>query len=155
MLIAAEICVIFKFSVHLIDYTFIVHLLHVRHFFTFFFHKMIQMPNHTSARYQFEHGRQLWSLDKEFTKIKSEICFCKSNKYALDKAEKKEIRRLCEIYHDEKLQHVTKTTKDHRISRKLKDIWSEQEQMCKDLKYYEVQLGVIKEEIDYYMHSTM
>ena len=49
------------------------------------------MPNHTSARYQFEHGRQLWGLDKEFTKIKSEICFCKSEKYALDKAEKKEI----------------------------------------------------------------
>ena len=113
------------------------------------------MPNHTSAHYQFEHGRHLWGLDKEFTKIKSEICFCKLEKDALDKAEKKEIRRLCEIYHDEKLQHVTKTTKDHRISRKLKDIWSEQEQMVEDLEYYEVQLGVIKKEIDYYMHSTM
>ena len=95
---------------------------------------MIQMPNHTSVRYQFEHGRHLWGLDKEFTKIKSEICFCKSEKDALDKAEKKEIRCLCEIYHDDKLQHVTTTTKDHRISRKLKDIWSEQEQMVKDLE---------------------
>ena len=94
---------------------------------------MIQMPNHTSACYQFEHGSQLLSLDKECTKIKSEICFCKSEKDALDKAEKKEIKRLCEIYHDEKMQHVTKTTKDHRISRKLKDIWSEQEQMVDDL----------------------
>ena len=88
-------------------------------------------------------------------KIKLEICFCKSEIDALDKAEKKEIRRLCEIYHNEKLQHVTKTTKDHRISQKLKDIWSEQEQMCENLEYYEVQLGVIKEEIDYYMHSIM
>ena len=113
------------------------------------------MPNHTSTRYQFENGRELWALDKECMKIKSEICFCKSDKDALDKAEKKEIQWLCEIFHDEKLQHVTKTTKDHRISRKLKDIWSEQKQMCEDLEYYEVQLDVIKGEIDYYMHSTM
>ena len=116
---------------------------------------MIQMPNHTSARYQFEHGSQLWGLDKEYMKIKSEICHCKSEKDALDKAEKKEIQWLCKRYHDEKLQSLTKTMKDHRISRKLKDIWSEQEQMCDDLEYYEVQLGVIKQEIAYYMHSTM
>ena len=75
---------------------------------------MIQMPNHTSTRYQFENGRELWALDKECMKIKSEICFCKSDKDALDKAEKKEIQWLCEIFHDEKLQHVTKTTKDHQ-----------------------------------------
>ena len=49
------------------------------------------MPNHMSARYQFEHGRQLWGLDKEFMKIKLEICFCKLEKDALGKAEKKEI----------------------------------------------------------------
>ena len=92
---------------------------------------------------------------RNLQKLSRKSVFASRNKYALDKAKKKEIRRLCEIYHDEKFQHVTKTTKDHRISRKLKDIWSEQEQMCEDLEYYEVQLGVIKEEIDYYMHSTM
>ena len=113
------------------------------------------MPNHMSARYQFEHGSQLWGLDKECTKIKSEICYCKSEKDALDMAKKKEIQWLCKIYHDEKLQNITKTMKDHRISQKLKDICSEQEQMCDDLEYYEVQLGVIKQEIAYYMHSTM
>ena len=113
------------------------------------------MPNHTSSQYQFEHGRQLWCLDKEYTKIKSEIEHCKSEKAALDKAEKKEIQQLWERYNDAKLLTLNNTMKDHRISRQLRDIWSEQQQTCDDLKYYEVQLDVIKEEIAYYMHSTM
>ena len=113
------------------------------------------MPNHTSSWYQFEHGRQLWCLDREYMKIKSEIDHCKSEKVALDKAEKKEIQQLWERYNDAKLLSLNNTTKDHHISRKLRDIWSEQQQMCDNLEYYEVQLGVIKEEIAYYMHSTM
>ena len=88
-------------------------------------------------------------------KIKSEIDHCNLEKDALDKAKKKEIQWLCKRYNNAKLLSLTKTTKDHRISQKLRDILSEQQQICDKLKYYEVQLGTIKEEIAYSMHSTM
>ena len=50
------------------------------------------MPNHTSSQYEFEHGSQMWCLDREYMKIKSEIDHCNSEKAALDKAKKKEIQ---------------------------------------------------------------
>ena len=113
------------------------------------------MPNHPSSRYEFEHGFQMWLLDREQTQIKSEISHCKSEQAALEAAEKKELERLSEKYSYVMLLNVNKKTKDHHITRKLQDIWAEQQQMSEDLEYFEDQLDTIKDEIVYYMHSKM
>ena len=54
----------------------------------------------------------MWCLDREYTKIKSEIDHYNSEKAALDKDDKENIQWLWERYNDAKLLSLNHTTKE-------------------------------------------
>ena len=97
----------------------------------------------------------MWSLDKEKTKLKADIHFCKSNLAALDACKKEELKWLAQKYNDVKLLSTQKGQKDYHFSQKLRELWDQEDNRYKELDYSEQQLEMIESEIHYYMHSTL
>ena len=48
-----------------------------------------------------------------------------------------------------------KGKRDYRLSRKIRQIWDDQDDMFEELDYAEQQLEMIQSELKYYMHSTL
>ena len=46
------------------------------------------MPNHPLSCYEFDHGSQMWLLDREQMKVKAETNYCKLEQAAFEGAEK-------------------------------------------------------------------
>ena len=111
------------------------------------------MPNYTSGRYMFEGGFQVWALDCEKSKLKREITRLANAMSALRKAERKELDYLVERFQDESLYKLRRGQRDHRISRKLRLIWEEQEEAEEDMVASGIDLEVVESEIDHYRHN--
>ena len=112
------------------------------------------MPNHASCRYMFGGGYQMWWLDTKKTKVKATISFCKSNLAVLEKAEQNELSHLAQKFDDLTLKSAQKGTRDHRLSRKIRQIWDEQDDTWEEMEYAEQNLEMVESEIKHYMHST-
>ena len=110
------------------------------------------MPNYTLDRYMFEGGYDVWWLDFEKSKGQKEIARLRSEISALHKAEKKELDSLVKRYHDHNLYNINRGQRDHRISRKLRLIWEEQEEAEDDMVECGRELEVIQSKIDQCRH---